>query len=382
MAGISKTQNAKRSKGLKAAGAGKTQNAKRKKAVKVVGAGKEQNANSRSSLLLGLRENVARVKETLKSIPDHMLRARHAYKNWKIEDKKKQKYRSFRLQKRIRPTSEPIPSSWRLLKQTYTIISNNKLLFIGLTLLYGLAYFIFVRSVATPSINIDTLQSVVSQTLGNEAGATKQTATLLGAVLGSSRTEGTNSVVVTLLAVCAGIMFVWATRERMNNIQVRVRDVVFQSLGPILSVLSILVIISIQLIPFAIATYFYSTARVNSLFASGAEDLTFFTLTVFCGLLSFYWITSSIIALFITTLPGVYPIEALKASKKLVQFRRLSVFKKMLVLPLLLVGLYFLLLLIVLRFFPNLTYPFIDVYSICVVPVASIYLYKLYRALI
>ena len=316
----------------------------------------------------------------LRSVPSQTKAIPKKIVSWHRNDKKKKKYRSFRLQKRIKAESRYIPSSRDLFSQSLALVIRNLPLFLAILLLHGMLYAILVKTSAT--VDVSTVQRSVKEIFGNKVGTVSGTAALVGTVLGSPRKVETGSFAITSLVITTSLIYVWAIRERINGVSIRARDAIFNGLSPLVSTLVILLFMGVQLIPFGIATFFYTSARSNSLFASGFEDIFFFMITFFSGLVSFYFLTSSIIALYAAALPGVYPLSALKAAKELVAFRRLSIFRRVLSLAVLISLTYLVLLVVVVRLFPDKTYTFIDIYQIAIIPFTNVYLYKLYRALL
>lgn len=316
----------------------------------------------------------------LRSVPRQITGVPKKITSWRSNDKKKKKYRSFRLQKRIKAESRYIPSSRDLFSQSFALIIRNWPLFLTIVLLHGMLYAILVKTSAT--VDVSTVQKSVKEIFGNKIGTVSGTAALVGTVLGSPRKVEIGGFAITSLVITTSLIYVWAIRERINGVSIRARDAIFNGLSPLVSTLVILLFMGIQLIPFGIATFFYTSARSNSLFASGFEDIFFFMITFFSGLVSFYFLTSSIIALYAAALPGVYPLSALKAAKELVAFRRLSIFRRVLSLAALISLTYLVLLVVVVRLFPDKTYTFIDIYQIAIIPFINVYLYKLYRALL
>lgn len=303
-----------------------------------------------------------------------------AFRDWKKADKKKKKYRSFRLQKRIKASPKYVPSTAELLKQTLTFMGKNIGLFLGIALIHGLLYGLLVRTTAT--VDIGSVQNSFKEVFGSSPNSARGTAAILGTVLGSPRKVENGGFTVTFLVISFSLVYIWAARERINDVYIRVKDAVFNGLAPLASVLVVLLFMGLQLIPFGIATFFYTSARSNSLFASGFEDLLFFSITFFAGLLSFYYLTSSVIGLYASALPGVYPIKALRAGIELVSHRRLAIFRRLMALALVLVLTYLAMLLVVVRLIPGRTYAFIDTFQIAIVPFVNIYIYKLYRSLL
>ncbi len=302
------------------------------------------------------------------------------FRRWLKQDRKKKKYRSFRLQKKIKPEPRYIPSVRELFRQSLVFLWKNKKLFLGIMLLYTLLYVALVR---TPFMtDAKTIITTVRAVLGEESSTTlKGNLATLGAVLSTSST-GENAIVVSLATLLMSLVYIWAIRQRVNGQVIRVRDAYFQSMTPLLSFVLVLLVISVQLIPLGMASFVYTTARGNNLFTSGLEDLTFFIITLLLGLLSLYWITSSVIALYAASLPGIYPLQALNIAKKLTKFQRFTVFKRIMALPVTLGVAYIAVLLLIIRFAPYFILYVTEGYQIVILPLVHAYLYKLYRSLI
>ncbi len=317
----------------------------------------------------------------VRNIP-HWLKSRPtAIKKWIKEDKKKKKYRSFHLQKRIKPEPRYIPSSGSLVKESFRFLWRHKRVFLAIICIHALIYFIFLNA-PSQGQSIQTIRDSIKSVLGEGSEKTLTgTFATLGAVL-TSPSGGQTGAVTAVTILIMSLVYVWAIRQLSNRQPIKARDAYYQGLAPLLSSIVVLVIISIQLIPFAIASFVYSTARSGSLFASGFEDLSFFIMALLFGLLSFYLMTSSVIGFYVVTLPGMYPMKALRAAKKLVQFQRLKVFRRIVALPLFLGATYIIILLLAIRFLSDQTFLVAQIAQLLVLPFIHVYLYKLYRSLI
>jgi hypothetical protein len=325
---------------------------------------------------------VHHIKRHLKALPKRIRTLPGAFRqNWR-SDKLKKKYRSFRLQKRIKPEPRAIPSTGYLFKQSFTFMWRWRTVFLAMMVIHAVIYFVLVQG-PVPENGIETIRESVETILGQGANSTlRGNLTTLGAVLSTSENNGQNSILASFIIILLSLVYIWGIRQLSNNKKIAARDAYYQGPTTLLPALLVLCVISLQLLPFAIASFIYSVAKNGQIFVSGAEDLSFFLVTFLVGLLSFYWVTSSVIALYIVTLPGMYPMQALKAAKKLVQFRRLAVFRRILALPIVLGLLYFTSLLLIIRFMPNQTYLALAVFQVILLPFIHVYLYKLYRALI
>ena len=320
-----------------------------------------------------LRIDILSFANKIKHLPEYL-------KKWHLDDAKKKKYRSFRLQKRIKPERLNVPDVRELFKLTLSFLWKNKKLFFGIMAVYSIIYLMLIR--APFMTDSKTIINTVSQVFGeNESASFRGNVATLSAVLSTSST-GENAISVSIATLLMSLVYVWTIRQISSKKKVRIRDAYYQSMTPLLSFIMVLLVISIQLIPLGVSSFVYTTARGNNLFISGVEDLTFFIVTLLLGLLSLYWITTSIIALYVVSLPGIYPIQALVIARKLTKFQKFAVFKRIISLTVVLGISYIALLLLVIRFAPDYILYITEGLKIAVLPFIHVYLYKLYRALI
>lgn len=315
------------------------------------------------------------------SIPKWAKNRPSAIKKWRKEQKKKKKYRSFHLQKKIKPEPRYIPTSFKLLKESFVFLLKNKKVFFFIICIHALIYFLVIRSPI--SANINNIQDSINNVLGeNSQQTTRGVVATLGTVLSVSGSSQANVTLVTVSIVMMSLVYIWAIRELHAKKPIKARDAYYKSMAPILPSSMVLIVASLQLLPFAIAAFVYSVARTGGLFASAFEDILFFTIAVLMAMISLYWMTSTIIALYIVTLPGMYPMQSLRMAKKLVQFQRFNVFRRVFTLPFLLALIYLIILVLVIRFATSQVFFAVELMQLLVLPVLHTYLYKLYRALI
>ena len=344
---------------------------------------KQFSMNSFTRLSAALQTILKTIKRFFSQLPIWIKSRPNAVKTWFKEDKKKKKYRSFRLQKKIKPVPKYIPSTTQLLKSAFTFLFKNWRVFAVLLIINGTIYFVFLRG--NIPVKIADIQSTIKAVAG-EGGlkSVRGNITTLGAAIGSSSSADINATVSGLGTILMSLAYIWTIRQLhiKKNAAVHARDAYYQGMTPIIPVLLVLLVLSLQLAPLAMATFLYVTARFTGVFASGFEDLSVFAAAVLVGLLSFYWAVSSIIALYIVTLPGMRPIKALRAAKETVRFQRFPIFKRILSMAVILGGVSFLILLTVVRFIPEKTFMAIAILQLVLLPLIHIILFKLYRALI
>lgn len=292
-------------------------------------------------------------------------------------------YKSFRLQKRIKPDLKDLPTSWQLIRQSLKFIAIHKRIMLGIFFIHLVVYFFVVRSPIQPDVT--SIQNAISSAVegsGTQINGLQNSVVTIGAVVESASFTQQNGLVTALVVLGFSLAYVWALRQLHNNHKIKIRDALYQGMAPIIPVMFIVGALVLELLPFAFASFIYSLARTSGIFVTGFEDLAFFTLTMLTGLLSFYWMTSGVIALYMAALPGVYPFYALHSARKLVQFQRLRVFRRIIVLPILFATIYLIVLLLSIRFIPSITFITAEVVQLLFIPFAHTYLYKLYRSML
>jgi hypothetical protein len=99
-------------------------------------------------------------------------------------------------------------------------------------------------------------------------------------------------------------------------------------------------VIVLQLIPAALAVFAYNAAITSGLLEGGVEAMLFWSVAGLLGLLSVYWLTSTLLALVVVALPGMYPIQALRTAGDLVIGRRMRILFRLLWMALVIVSIW------------------------------------------
>lgn len=123
----------------------------------------------------------------------------------------------------------------------------------------------------------------------------------------------------------AWLATVWLLREYLAGGNPKLRDALYRSNAPFLSTFLVLLVLLVQMIPLAIVAAIYVGISTLGLLTEGLGMMLFTTLIALVAALVLYWMTSTIIALVIVTLPGMYPMEAMKAAGDMVVSRRLKI---------------------------------------------------------
>lgn len=130
------------------------------------------------------------------------------------------------------------------------------------------------------------------------------------------------------LGICllfAWLATVWLLREYLLNRRPRLRDALYNSGSPVLATVMVIIVLMIQLLPIGVVALAYAGLASVGLVDEGFGSMLFWLFALVVATLVLYWITSTLIALVVVTLPGMYPFRALKVSSDLVVGRRLRI---------------------------------------------------------
>ena len=250
---------------------------------------------------------------------------------------KRRPHRTFRrTRRRDYKRSLKLPGYWSLTVQVLTIINKNKRLFIGLALLYGLLTILLSSMMSQDAY--DQIKAVADSARENGLyGAFAVNISLFWGVFTSqlsgasiSEVGSSQQIFSVLLGLYAWLTVVWLLRSIMSGKKPRLRDGLYGSGGPVLALVVLLCILVIQMIPAAIALIAYAAADASGLLDQTAILMLFGGGAILLGVLSLYWMTSTVIAMVVATLPGMYPMQAIKIAGDLVIGRRVRILLRLL----------------------------------------------------
>jgi hypothetical protein len=240
-------------------------------------------------------------------------------------------HRSFkRTMRRDYDRQLRLPGYWSFTNYVRRVLARNKKLFLTTTVLYGLlsVTLIGLSSQDAYTTLSDTLRATGNDLFGGQWSAIGKATLLLGAgVSGSFNAplSSTQQVYAVLIFLFTWLTTVWLLRTLLSGGKPKLRDGIYNSGSPLLSTFIVGIVAVIQLLPVALAAAGVAAAVSSGLLSSGVESMVFWAVVALLALLSLYWITSTFIALIVVTLPGMYPLEAVKIAGDLVIGRRLRI---------------------------------------------------------
>lgn len=245
-------------------------------------------------------------------------------------------HRSFRrTRRRDYVRSLELPGYFSFSNRVLDTLRRHWKLFALLVVAYAVLSGIFVgiASQENYSTLTNTLKDTGGQVFdGNWGEVGKASLLFLATVSGSLNpsTDTAQQITGGLIALLTWLTVVWLLRNILAGHKVRLRDGVYSAAAPLVSTFLVALVLIVQLLPLALALIGYSAAQSSGLLAGGVEAMLFWVAASLLALLSLYWVTSTMIALVVVTLPGMYPMRAIKTAGDLVIGRRLRILLRLL----------------------------------------------------
>jgi len=252
-------------------------------------------------------------------------------------------HRSFRLTKRIDYVKKiNLPGYFSLTKKTNDILLKNKKIFTGLMLTYAVMTALFIGMASQEIFNTlsETLKTTSSQVTGGDLGALGQAGVLMITTLAGGATQNLNELQQTiagLLSVFIWLTTVWILRNSIAGVKFKLRDAIYNAGAPLIPTILLSLMLIIQFIPIALSIVGFSAAQLTGLLDGGIEAMLFWVVIGLLVSLSLYWMSTTLFALVVVTLPGVYPMQALKTASDIVVGRRLMILYRLLWMGLLII---------------------------------------------
>ena len=244
---------------------------------------------------------------------------------------KRRPHRSFRLTDRQDyKRSFKMPGYWSFTNHVCSVLWKNWRLFGGLALVYAVATIVISGFGAQETYG--NLATALKDSSGDLFKGNFGPVSQAGLLLITTITTGLSPNLTEAQSVLGGLALffgwlatIWLLRNTLAGHKPRLRDGLYNSGSPVLATVLVGFIVTLQLLPAAIAIIVYGAAQTSGLLEGGVSAMLVWCSVGLLSLLSIYWITSSFIALVIVTLPGMYPMHAIRSAGDLVVGRRVRV---------------------------------------------------------
>lgn len=248
-------------------------------------------------------------------------------------------HRSFRrTYRRDYARSLKLPGYWAFTNDVRRIVWKNKKVLLGVAAAYAILT-VLVAGIASQDIYTELSDALSDSSEGLFEGffgeVSKATLLLFSGVSGSlnqasSDPQVQQGVYGTIIALLTWLTTVWLLRAILAGRKPKLRDGIYNAGAPIVPTFLVATVIVVQLVPIALVAFAYSAAVASGLLEGGVEAMLFWSVALLLTVLSLYWITSTIMALIVVTLPGMYPMQALKTGGDLVIGRRIRILLRLL----------------------------------------------------
>jgi hypothetical protein len=337
-----------------------------------------------------IKKPTSKTKEAKREQIPLKVRAKHTWQRIVVRTPRNP-HHAFRLTRpRLYVSAADLKATWHLQLESWKFVGRNKRVMLGLGLLYSVIGFFLVGGIS--QFDYVAFKDASMQIADGNLGAFGQATSLFGAALTGNLSSPPSEVQQFLSAALVMLFWlaiVWATRMLMADKEIKIRDALYNSNAPIIPMFIMLAIVAVQLAPGALGVFGYSTALKGGWLDGGVESMAFALAAILLGLLSLYFVVSSLIGLIVITLPGTYPWQALRASRELVMNRRWAVVLRVLALAVHVVLLWGIVLIPIFLLDMWLRFDWLPLVPIAVqvlvgltLVYTSVYIYKLYRSLL
>ena len=274
-------------------------------------------------------------------------------------------------------------SVFGLIKESALILNANSKTFIKILLIYAVVYIVLVLGFSSPG-TVSNISSNPKSGINTELSKLSSSFTSLGLLLNSSSSNSTNpsaSVYGLILFIILSLVLIWTIKEINKGNKVKAKEAYYKSMTPFIPFVIVLVIMAIQLIPISIAFVLYNYVIVGGVAVGFIEHLIWAIAIVLLAVVSFYFITSSVFALLMTSLEGLTPMDSLRRAKKLVKGQRLILSMKLIFLFLFISIVISLIMILDIIALPAIAPWLLQVLLLVAIVFAYLYIFSLYKEL-
>ena len=222
-----------------------------------------------------------------------------------------------------------VPGIMAHIFKTFGLIFKNWKVFLPLLILSVIMGVVFVGLMSESTYQ--QFQEILDQTteeLGSgDIGVMGKAGLLLISTVTTGGLSGNSSEAAAVFATLIFLM-IWLTtifllRHIMAEKKAKFRDVLYNSMSPLVPALIIFVVAVLQCVPIFIFIVALSAAIQTEFLAMPFYALVFFIFSASMFLISGYLLSSSLMAFIAVSAPGLYPIKALRIASELMRGRRI-----------------------------------------------------------
>lgn len=246
-------------------------------------------------------------------------------------------HRSFRMTRRRDYKRDlQLPGYFAFTFEVSKLLWAQRKLFLALGLFYAVftAVLVGIGSQDSYTALANSLSEAGSDIAEGDLAQVNQAVFVFAAILAGGLNDGLSEVqqiYAVLLGLLVWLTTVWLLRNKLAGHTARLRDGLYNAGAPLLPTLLVSLVLVLQLLPVSIAALAYVAAMASGLLsAGGIAAMLFWLFAGGAALLSLYFMTSTFFALIVVSLPGTYPMHALRVAGDLVMGRRLRLLLRLL----------------------------------------------------
>lgn len=270
-----------------------------------------------------------------------------------------------------------LPSAWELTKKTWFDVSTFWRPLLGITIVYGVLYFILILG-----LNLSTTwqyELIAPESTWGEA---------FSLIFGAFSTGGFDSAIASdltivmqfLLFILASMAIIWALRKLQSLKQIKWRDAYYQGSAALIPTVLVALVLVLTLIPAIIGSSLLATAVQLS-----ATALEVFIVSLITGMLLLISLLLFVMfwpGFYIISLPQTRPIQALRSALKVTKRRRLAILRKIVLWIILCLVIMLVILIPLAMFISSAVSYLVFVLLFVLFGFSHVYLYNLYRSLL
>ncbi len=219
-------------------------------------------------------------------------------------------------------------------KQTLYVVKQSKLTFLRLITLLTLLVLVLVASTqhAVYIEQASSISTISSEVSGGLVSKIIETGILYSTILTgtfNAALSESQQILLGIVYLFTWLIVIWILRHALLNKNVSLRDSIYSAGAPTVSTLLIIVIAGLQLLPLAIVT-----ALISAIASSGVISTPLVILgallVIALSVLTLYWLVGTLFAAIIVTIPGTYPVAALKSARQIIRGKRALLLRRVL----------------------------------------------------
>lgn len=217
-----------------------------------------------------------------------------------------------------------------LTKKTANLLWANRKIFGAVAIFYILAVVLIVNvisesSYSTIKLTANASLSFITGSLGDvfKAGVLSISA-LTGGFISSSSSSTTSQFFSFVILLITWLSVVWMLRNILAKRKFKLRDALYNCCAPLIPTFLVGVVGMLELLPAVLGVVIYMSALETSFISQTVGAIIVPIVSLALVALSVYWIIGIIFSFVVVSLPGMYPIKAIKTGHHLASGRRIA----------------------------------------------------------